>query len=80
MIATELDRVEQAVLDNETAGMGDADGSLWARTANVGMALHMPYGKLLSALSDLYREGRVERHPSGADMWRTSRRGAGGAS
>jgi hypothetical protein len=80
MQTDELERVLRAVQDNQTANMGDADGSLWARTANVGMALHMPYGRLLVALSELHGEGRVQRHPTGADYWRVSPAGGRGAS
>lgn len=80
MQADELDRVQRAVEDNQSAGMGDADGSLWARTANVGMALHMTYGRLLIALSELHAAGRVQRHPSGADYWRVSPAGGRGGS
>lgn len=76
----ELEQVFTAMQDNQTAGMGDIDGSLWASTAAIGMALHMPYGKVLQALSALVRQGRARRHPSGADYWAAMPQGGGGPS
>jgi hypothetical protein len=76
----DLDRVAQAVADNESVGMGDADGSQWASTVAIQGALRWQAAVVDTARAQLHRAGRVERHPTGADYWRTTRRGGGGPS
>lgn len=80
MTTEELDRGAQAVADNELVSIGDADGSLWASTTTVAGALGCSYSRADVTLSQLHRDARVERHPSGADFWRRARQGGGGAS
>lgn len=60
----------RALRDNESANMGDVDGTQgWARTADVGMALHLPWSRARLALERLEAGGQARRHPSGMDAW-----------
>lgn len=69
MSGEDLDAVHVALRDNESVGIGDVDGAKWARTADVGMATHLPYSRVLNALYQLEREARARKHPSGHDVW-----------
>lgn len=70
MSAPSPEDVHVALRDNENATVGEADGTQeWARTADVGMALHLPWSRTRIALEHLEMAGRARRHPSGADLW-----------
>jgi hypothetical protein len=77
----EEEQVYQALQDNMTASMGEAGGrDEWASTANIGLAVHMPYGRVRTALDRLAAQGRARSHPSGSDYWQTMPTGGGGPS